>query len=100
MGGISMSYSIIEIKKIRMKLNFATKFLLAAALVQLLLFLPNSSPSLHQKIFNFVMTTSAVFGGIGFFIAYRQLDLQGEASENSAISGMVGPNLKGAAVLF
>lgn len=96
-----MRHSLNEINQIRLKLNIANMFLLVAALVQLLFFLPTSKdPSVHQKVFDFMVMVSAGCGGIGFFIAYRQLDLKGESAENPGMARFVGPNLKGGAVFF
>ncbi len=81
------------------KLIFAKRFLLVAGLVQLLLLLPADTIRKHH-LFELVAVASAVCGVLGFLIAYRVLDLKGEALENSSIPHLAGPWLKSYVILF
>ena len=81
------------------KLIFAKRFLLVAVLVQLLLLLPAEIIRKHH-VFELVAVASAICGALGFFIAYRVLDLKGEALANSSLPHLVGPRLKAQAILL
>jgi hypothetical protein len=80
-------------------LALAKHFLLGAALVHLLLFLPKDILP-GQKIFNIVLFVSAFLGICGFVIAYKQLKLKEEALENSSILPFVGGQLRATGALM
>jgi len=89
--------------KLRPRADFilvlAKRLLAAAALVQLMLFIPDHIiPA--QRSFNFVLLASAVLGIIGFLIAYNRLNLKEEALNESSTFDLFGSRLKGAGILM
>ena len=76
-------------------LTLSRRVLLAAILVQALIFLPASLVS-PDKLFGFVLISSALLGSFGFVLAYRKLDLTGEADALR----FFGPNLRGITLLM
>jgi hypothetical protein len=80
-------------------LALARHFLLGAALVHLLLFLPKGLFPV-EKTYNIVLFVSAFLGICGFVIAYKQLKLKEEALENSNIWPYLGSRLKAGAIMM
>jgi hypothetical protein len=70
--------------RIRNNLGFAGKVLIAAALVELLLFAPLSQAD-KISIFWPICIASAVLGGFGFYLTLRQLEQLGFAVEGSVL---------------
>lgn len=88
-----------EFPAITNPLIFAKKLLLLAVLLEALLLLPTAIVYKYH-LFAFVTVTSAVCGIVGFLIAYKVLDLKGEALTNSSLPYLVGPRLKAYLIFF
>jgi hypothetical protein len=80
-------------------LALARHALLGAALVHLLLFVPNGIVP-AQKMYNIVLFVSALLGICGFIIAYKQLRLKEEALEDSSLLPYLGPRLQAGAIMM
>lgn len=81
-------------------LQIAKKILLCGAFVQILFFLPRLFPGIGQRLFVSITVFSAILGGIGFIIVYRQLELKREALEESSTRHFIGQTAMGTTVMF
>jgi hypothetical protein len=80
-------------------LTLSRRLLVAAVLVELLIFLPRGLVD-PQRLFNLVWVGSSVLGIVGFLIAYNVLGLKQEALEASGTWYLFGPNIRATAVLM